>query len=421
MRKHNMPLIGDAPVKVSLLALALGGFGIGALEFLALGLLPELAQGLLPEAHQASNEQALSKASWLVSAYALGVVIGAPTLGTMAARWPRRATLVGLLSFAAFTTFASAVGPTFEFVLVSRFLSALPHGAYFGIASIVASNLLGPDKRAGAIAFVLSGLTAATVVGVPVITWVGHAAGWRSAFTVVAGVFALSAVAVALLIPEQQGTREGQSGPGWTLFGSSVTWVALGTGAIGFGGFFAIYSYIAPMTTELGRLSESWVPVSLAVIGSGMFLGNLAGGWLSDRSVKMSLYSGFGTLLVSLALLSLLGHNPVGFLIGLFLVGLAAMSLSPTMQARLLDVMADRPSLAGAMNQSAINLGNGLGAFLGGLSVAAGVGLTAPIWVGIGLTLAGLALTMAGYRLESRQKGKDTRTTKLDSKALNRA
>lgn len=387
--------------RLALLALALGGFGIGATEFIALGLLPELAHGLLPEI--SSSEAALAKAGWLVSAYALGVVIGAPTLGLVAAKWPRRRTLVTLLVVAAAATIASALAPAFEVVLVARFLSALPHGAYFGVASVVAASLLGPSKRAGAIAFVLSGLTVATVIGVPLLTSLGHEAGWRWAFAAVAGIFTLSAVAVSVAVPEQAGDRRATARASLQVFRRGILWVLLGTGAIGFGGFFAVYSYVSTFTTEVAHLSDGWVPISLAVLGSGMFIGNFLGGWLSDRSVKQALYSGFGALIVSLVLVICFARTIEGLLLSLFLVGLTAMSLSPTMQARLLDVMTDSPALAGALNQSAINLGNGLGAFLGGTVIAGGFGYVAPAWVGIGLGLAGVLLAAAGFHLETKK------------------
>ncbi len=407
-----MTLISDGPttlsparIRFALLALALGGFGIGSTEFVAMGLLPNIAQDLLPGVYAQSPEEANATAGWIISAYALGVVVGAPTIAAAAARWPRKRLLLALLVTFTLATIASALLPTFGLVLVARFISAVPHGAYFGIASLVAASLMGPGKRARGVALVLSGLTIANVIGVPAITWLGQAAGWRIAYLAVAGIFALTFVAVLLAVPWQPGDEHATMKRELRAFSRSQVWFALGIGAIGFGGLFAVYSYVAPLATEVTGLPPSLVPVVLIVFGLGMTIGNLAGGRLADWSVRRSMYVFFGILAGALVLLGFTVENPVGLFTGVFLVGASSAALSPTIQARLMDVARDSQSIAAALNHSALNIGNSIGALLGGIAIAAGLGYVAPIWIGLVLTIAGVLLALASFALD-RSRGR---------------
>ncbi|WP_308799691.1 MFS transporter [Agromyces silvae] len=403
-----MTLAADGPttswsparVRFALLALALGGFGIGATEFVAMGLLPNIAADLMPSLYAASPEEANARAGWIISAYAAGVVVGAPTIAAAAARWPRKRLLLWLLTAFTLGTVASAVLPSFELVLVARFVSALPHGAYFGIASLVAASLMGPGKRARGVALVLSGLTIANVIGVPAITWLGQAAGWRVAYLAVAAIFALTFVAVLAAVPWQPGDARATMRRELAAFGRAQVWFAVGIGAVGFGGLFAVYSYVAPLATEVTGLREALVPFALVAIGLGMTVGNLVGGRLADWSVRRAMYLFFVVLAFALVLLALTAANPVGLFTGLFLVGGASAALSPTIQARLMDVARDSQSLAAALNHSALNIGNSLGAFLGGLAIAGGLGYVAPVWIGVLLTLVGSALAVASFGLD---------------------
>ncbi|MGW9632149.1 MFS transporter [Agromyces sp. NPDC055520] len=395
--------LSPARVRFALLALALGGFGIGSTEFVAMGLLPNIATDLLPELAAQSPDEANANAGWLISAYALGVVVGAPTIAAAAARWPRKRLLLALITAFTLGTIASAVLPSFELVLVARFVSALPHGAYFGIASLVAASLMGPGKRARGVALVLSGLTIANVIGVPAITWLGQLAGWRIAYLAVAAIFALTFVAVLAAVPWQAGD------PGATMkrelraFGRAQVWFALGIGAVGFGGLFAVYSYVAPLATEVTGLPEALVPVVLVAIGVGMTIGNLAGGRLADWSVRRSMYLFFAALAAALVLLGFTASSPVGLIAGVLLVGAASAALSPTIQARLMDVARDSQSIAAALNHSALNIGNSLGALFGGLAIAGGLGYVAPIWIGLLLTAAGALLAVISFALDRRR------------------
>ncbi|MET0956861.1 MAG: MFS transporter [Cryobacterium sp.] len=400
-----------SPVRVrfALLALALGGFAIGATEFVAMGLLPNLAADLLPGLYASSPEAANAQVGWLISAYALGVVVGAPTIAAAAARWPRKQLLLALLAAFTLATIASALLPSFGLVLVARFVAALPHGAYFGIASLVAAELMGPGKRARGVAIVLSGLTIANVIGVPSITWLGQIAGWRTAYLTVAALFALTFVAVIIAVPFQAGN------PGATMrnelraFSRLQVWLALLIGAVGFGGLFAVYTYVAPLVIEVTGLPALAVPLVLVVVGLGMTVGNFVGGALADRSVRRTMYLFFAVMLAALLLLAFSAQTLAGLLIGVFLVGGAASALSPTIQTRLMDVAHDSQSIAAALNHSALNIGNALGAYLGGVVVAAGLGYVAPIWVGLGLSVLGVLLAMTTFAIDRnrRRRGVD--------------
>jgi DHA1 family inner membrane transport protein len=401
--------LSPARIRLALLALALGGFAIGATEFVAMGLLPNLAADLLPDLYASSPDAANAQVGWLISAYALGVVVGAPTIAAAAARWPRKQLLLALLAAFTLATIASALLPSFGLVLAARFVAALPHGAYFGIASLVAAELMGPGKRARGVAIVLSGLTIANVIGVPSITWLGQVAGWRVAYVAVAALFAVTFLAVLLAVPFQNGNPGATMQSELRAFGRLQVWLALLIGAVGFGGLFAVYTYVAPLVIEITGLPALAVPLVLVVVGLGMTAGNFVGGALADRSVRRTMYTFFGVMLGALLLLALSAQTLPGLLIGVFLVGGAASALSPTIQTRLMDVAHDSQSIAAALNHSALNLGNALGAYLGGVVVAAGLGYLAPVWVGFGLSVLGVALAAVTFAIDRnrRRRGVD--------------
>lgn len=401
--------LSPARIRFALLALALGGFAIGATEFVAMGLLPNLAADLLPGLYASSPDTANAQAGWLISAYALGVVVGAPTIAAAAARWPRKQLLLALLAAFTVATLASALLPSFGLVLVARFVAALPHGAYFGIASLVAAELMGPGKRARGVAIVLSGLTIANVIGVPSITWLGQVAGWRVAYVAVAALFAATFVAVIVAVPFQSGNPGATMRSELRAFGRLQVWLALSIGAVGFGGLFAVYTYVAPLVIEITGLPALAVPLVLVVVGLGMTVGNFVGGALADRSVRRTMYAFFGVMIAALLLLAFSAETLPGLLIGVFLVGGAASALSPTIQTRLMDVAHDSQSIAAALNHSALNLGNALGAYLGGVVVAAGLGYVAPVWVGLGLSVLGVALAAVTFAIDRnrRRRGVD--------------
>jgi len=375
-----------------------------------MGLLPNIAHDLLPSVYAVSPTEANAQAGWIISAYALGVVVGAPTIAAFAARLPRKKLLLWLLVAFTVGTIASALAPTFQLVLLARFVSALPHGAYFGIASLVAASLMGPGKRGQGVAFVLSGLTISNVIGVPAITWLGQTQGWRTAYLVVAAIFALTFVAVALLVPWQAGNPKATMASELKAFTRLQVWLALGIGAVGFGGFFAVYTYVAPMVTTVTGLPESSVPLVLILIGIGMTVGNLFGGWMADRDLKRGMLVFFAIFLVGLAALFFTAQSLTGLLISLFVIAAASTALSPTIQTRLMDVAHDSQSIAAALNHSALNIANAAGAFLGGLTIAAGFGYLSPIAVGAVLCVGGIALALISFGIDRSRirRGVDT-------------
>ncbi|MBB2976282.1 DHA1 family inner membrane transport protein [Microbacterium endophyticum] len=390
----------------ALLSLAIGSFGIGMTEFVVLGLLPNIAAELRPEQWAASQEETIGQAGWLVSLYALGVVVGAPTIAGSVARFPRRAVMIGLaLSLTVFNAL-TFLAPTFELVAVSRFLAGIPHGAYFGIGALVAADMLGPGKRAKGVAFVLTGLTVANVVGVPFGTYLGQQYGWRASFIVVTAIFALATIAIAVFVPYHPGQ------PGRTLraelsvFRVGQVWFSLGIGAVGFGGFFAVYSYIAPMVTDVAGMTEGFVPIVLIIVGLGMTVGNIVGGYLADRDLKAWLIRGLIAMAIVQSLLALTAGWFVALCLFAFAVGFTGAALSPTIQTRLMDVAGDNQSIAAALNHSALNMGNSLGAFLGGIVIALGWGYVAPAWVGAALALGGLVVTVVAFRVEASRRAR---------------
>lgn len=384
-----------------------------------MGLLPNLAADLLPAVWAQSHEQANAQAGWIVSAYALGVVVGAPTIAAAAARFPRKQLLLACVAVFVFGTVASALLPTFGLVLVARFVAALPHGAYFGIAALVAASLMGPGKRGRGVALVLSGLTIANVIGVPTVTWLGQVAGWRVAYLAVAAVFLLTFAAIALAVPLQPGDPAATIRRELKIFGRVQVWLALLIGAVGFGGFFAVYTYVSPVVTTVTQLSPAVVPWALVAAGIGMTIGNFVGGRAADHNVMATLFICFGVFALSLTGLALTAQTPVGLFVFLFLVGAAASALSPAIQTRLMDVAGDGQSLAAAINHSSLNIGNSLGAYLGGLTIAAGLGYLSPTWVGLLLCVPGVALALVALVLQRRSdRSEAARQIRLDEDAV---
>lgn len=379
---------------LAVFALALGGFGIGTTEFVAMGLLPDIAAGFGITEPIAGH---------VISAYALGVVVGAPTIAALTARLPRRALLLGLMVVFTLGNLASMLAPTYPTLVIARFIAGLPHGAFFGIAALAAAHLMGPQNRAKAVAHVLSGLTIATVLGVPIASWLGQALGWRSAFGLVVFIGVLTVVALWFWLPDQLRTMH-VSSPLAELGALRRPQVLLAVlvGMVGFGGMFAVYTYISTTMTDVAGLSRTLVPVALMVFGMGMVVGNLVGGRLADISVIRSLYISLGALGVLLAVFVAAAHNPWTALLVLFGIGLAGSAVGPALQTRLMDVAADAQTLAAALNHSALNIGNATGAWVGGLVIAAGYGYTAPAAAGALLAVGGLLVLTVSVLLGRR-------------------
>jgi DHA1 family inner membrane transport protein len=259
---------------------------------------------------------------------------------------------------------------------------------------------MGPGKRGQGIALVLSGLTIANVVGVPAITFLGQQAGWRVAYLAVAAIFALTALAIWLVVPLQPGDPAATMRRELTIFRRPQIWLVLLIGSLGFGGFFAVYTYVAPLVTSVAGLTPAFVPIALVAVGIGMTIGNFVGGRAADRNVLGAIFVCFGIFAVALTGIALTSHWPPAMFFFLFLVGFGASALSPAVQTRLMDVAGDGQTLAAAINHSALNLGNSLGAYLGGVTIAAGLGYLSPAWVGLLLCVPGVALAIASAVLQ---------------------
>lgn len=377
---------------LAVLALAVGSFGIGTTEFVAMGLLPDIASGLGISEPTAGH---------VISAYALGVVVGAPLIAALAARVPRKTLLIALMTVFTLGNLASVLAPSYGTLMAARFVAGLPHGAFFGVAAIVAAHLMGPQNRAKAVAHVMCGLTVATVIGVPMASWLGQALGWRAAFAVVVAVGVFNVVAMWFWLPER--LRAMRSTSPMTELGAlrrMQVWLALLVGMIGFGGMFAVYTYISTTMTDVAGLPRDLVPLALMVFGIGMVMGNLVGGRLADRSVVRALYLSMGALGVMLAIFVLASHNIITALIVLFGIGATGSAVAPALQTRLMDVAHDAQTLAAALNHSALNIGNATGAWVGGLVIAAGYGYTAPAAAGAVLAAGGLVVLTTSVLLQ---------------------
>ena len=377
------PARAPAPVWLSLTALAVGGFGIGTTEFATMGVLPEVTGDL---------GASIPDGGHLVSAYALGVVVGAPLLAVVGARLPRKALLLALMAAFTLTNALSALAPTFGTLVAARFATGLPHGAYFGTASLVAASLVPADRRARAVARVMLGLTVANVVGVPVATLLGQQLGWRSTYWAVTAIGALAVACVVRAVPAVAVLPGASPRRELGALRRSQVWLTLLVGAAGFGGFFAVYSYIAPTLTEVSGFAPSGVPVALALFGIGMTLGTELGGRLADRSVVRTIALGMSGVAVVLLAFPLTARTVVTAGISVLLIAVTGSLCLPALQTRLMDVAGDAQSLAAAGQHAALNVANAIGAWLGGVVIAAGLGYTAPALVGAALSVLGLGV-----------------------------
>ncbi|RSN11867.1 MFS transporter [Nonomuraea sp. WAC 01424] len=378
---------------LALLALAIGAFGIGTTEFVIMGLLPEIA---------GDYGVSIPTAGLLVTGYAIGVVIGAPLMTVLGTRISRKTMLLLLMGLFVAGNLLSALAPGFGVMLGGRIVASLAHGAFFGIGSVAAADMVAPHKKAGAIATMFTGLTVAYVVGVPLGTFIGQAVGWRTTFVIVAVLGLVGLVGIATLVPavpRPEGTRLRRE---LTAFRNPQVLLAMAMTVLGFGGVFAAITYIAPMMTQVAGYSADAVTWLLVLFGVGMFLGNLLGGRFADRALMPMLYTALGGLAVVLALFTLTAHNKVAAAASVFLVGALGFATVPPLQKRVLDQAHGAPTLASAVNIGAFNLGNALAAWLGGLVIAAGLGFTAPNWVGALLAAAALVLAVWSAALERR-------------------
>ncbi|AVC49037.1 MFS transporter [Rhizobium leguminosarum] len=376
------------------LALACGGFGIGTGEFAIMGLLPNVADTFSVTTPQAG---------YVISAYALGVVVGAPVIAVLAAKMARRTLLLTLMLIFAAGNISSAMAPTFESFTLLRFVSGLPHGAYFGVAALVAASMVPVHRRARAVGRVMLGLTVATLLGTPLTTFFGQSLDWQVAFFSVGVLGLLTVALIWFYVPKDRVSEEAGFLRELGAFRRPQVWLTLGIAAVGYGGMFAMFSYIASTTTEVAMLPETAVPIMLVLFGVGMNAGNFIGSWLADKSLLGTIGGSLIYNVVVLTTFSLTAANPYMLGLCVFLVG-CGFAAGPALQTRLMDVAADAQTLAAASNHSAFNIANAIGAWLGGLVIAAGYGFAATGYVGAVLSFLGLFVFAASLRLERRDR-----------------
>ncbi len=373
------------------LALAVGGLAIGTGEFASMSIMPVVANDL---------GTTLPEMGHMISAYALGVVVGAPLITIFLARMPRRLMLVGLMLMYVAGNLFSAFAPNYGMLVLARFIAGIPHGAYFGVAALVAAALAAPERRAQAVARVMLGLTVANIVGVPLATWLGQGIGWRAAFMAVAAIGLLTMLLVRIFVPR---IAAGNASPRRELgvFKRLQVWLTLLMVAIGFGGMFAVYTYVTPTLLEITHVSPWMVSLLLAVIGIGMTIGNLVGGWLADRSRVWTIFGVLVWNALALAAFTYTSANVWAAALNLFAIG-AGIAIGPAVQTRLMDVAGDAQTVAAALNHSAFNIANALGAWAGGMAIAMGLGLRSTGWVGAALALGGVVVLGVSVAIERR-------------------
>lgn len=368
-----------------LIPLTLGGFGIGMTEFVMMGILPDVAQAL---------HISIPAAGHLISAYALGVVVGAPLLVALIGSRPPQQILAWLMVLFAVGNALSAMAPSYELMLVTRFISGLPHGAFFGVGAVVAGRLAEPGREAQAVSIMFAGLTFANIIGVPIGTYLGHTFSWRIPFGLIVVVALLTVVSVRRWLPDlpARATRLRQE---FAAFTHLEPWLIIGITILGNGGFFAWFSYIVPLFTEVSGFSHNAVTFLMVLAGVGMALGNLLGGWLTDRISPLRATT---FLLVAMAAalftIPVAAHYQLPTILITMLTGALAFSTAAPIQMLMIRAAKGSEMLASSLSQSGFNTGNALGAYLGGLPIAAGLGYTSPNWVGGLLVLGGLGFAL---------------------------
>ncbi|MFD8543545.1 MFS transporter [Streptomyces sp. NPDC059649] len=382
---------------LALLALAIGAFGIGTTEFAVMGLLPDMAAGF---------GVSIPLAGYATTLYALGVVIGAPLMTALGTRFTRKQMLMLLMGLFIVGNLLTAVAPSFWLMLAGRIVSAFTHGAFFGIGAIVAADLVAPQKRATAISLMFSGLTIANVVGVPAGTMLSQQFGWRTTFYAITALGVIGLLGIIKLIPAQQAKAASRIGSELAVFRNPQVGLAMLMTILGFGGVFAAVTYLASMMTEVTGFAPSSVIWLTAIFGLGMVGGNLVSGRFTDRAMMPMLYVSMTGLALSLAAFNFTAHDKIAATITIALIGIFGFATVPPLQKRVMDQAAAAPTLASAGNIAAFNFGNALAAWLGGLVISAGLGYTAPNWVGALMTAIALGVAIFAHALERRQTGR---------------
>ncbi|MFE9256472.1 MFS transporter [Streptomyces sp. NPDC006879] len=372
---------------IGLIALALGGFGIGLTEFGIVGLLPEVA---------ADFGVTESVAGYLVSGYALSVAIGAVALTAAIARYDRKKVLLSLMVLFIAGNLISAIAPVYSVLMTGRIVAALCHGAFFGVGAVVAADMVAENRRAGAISLMFAGLTAANVLGVPLGTMLGQQLGWRSTFWAITIIGVVALAGIKLLVPQTAAPAETSLRSEFGAFRRPQVWVSIAVSALAFGGVIGGFTYIAFTLTEVSGFASTTVPWLLVLFGAGTFVGNYLGGKAADKSLNNSLIVILGLLAVVLGVFALTAQNKVMTIVSLLLMGTVGLATAPGLQLRTMKYAQDAPTMASGANIAAFNVGNALGAWLGGLALAAGFGFVSPLWVGAAVTVAGLLVLVIG-------------------------
>ncbi len=375
----------------AILALAVGGFGIGTTEFAMMGLLPNVAAGL---------GVSVPTAGHVISAYALGVVVGAPLLVAVSAKMRRKTLALMLMGLFTVGNLLSVFAQDYATLLVTRFIAGLPHGAFFGVAAVLAASLVAPGKRGRAISMVMMGLSVANVLGVPLATYVGQQFGWRWLFILVACIGVVTMAAIYAFIPNHKAQADASLRKELSALRRGQVWLTLLVGVVGFGGFFAVYTYVANTMTDVAGFAAAFLPVVVGLYGLGMVAGSYVGGRMADWSVMGSIYLMMGFIAVILVIYAATVHVQWMALLMIFVIGASGSMLIPSLQTRLLDVSPGAPTLASSLNHSALNMANALGAFVGGLVITWGWGFTAPALVGAALAVLGLGIALFSGALD---------------------
>ncbi|MFE7415741.1 MFS transporter [Rhodococcus sp. NPDC057529] len=384
---------------LGLLALAMGGFGIGLTEFVIMGLLPEVS---------ADFQVSESVAGYLISGYALSVAVGAIVITAAVTRFDRKTVLQALMVLFIGGNLLSAVAPTYEVMMGGRVLAALCHGAFFGIGSVLAADLVPASKRAAAIATMFAGLTIANVLGVPFGTFLGQQFGWRSTFWAITVIGVVALIGITALVPSVSRPTDAPEPAGLRkelrAFRNPQVWFSIAVTILGFGGMFGAFTYIAFTLTEVGGFASTSVPWLLVLFGGGLFVGNVLGGRAADKALTRTLTTVLAVLTVVLVVFALTAGSKPMTIVALFFMGAFGFATVPGLQMRIMNYAAQAPTMASGANIAAFNVGNALGAWLGGITIAAGLGFTSPIWMGAALTVAALAVLIVATALDRRSK-----------------
>ena len=382
---------------LALLALAIGAFGIGTTEFAVMGLLPDMAAGF---------GVSIPLAGYATTLYALGVVVGAPLMTALGTRFTRKQMLMLLMGLFIVGNLLTGIAPNFGIMLAGRIVAAFTHGAFFGIGALVAADLVAPQKRATALSLMFSGLTVANVVGVPAGTMLSQHFDWRTTFYAITALGVIGLLGIVKLVPAQRAKAASPIGSELAVFRNPQVGLAMLMTILGFGGVFAAITYLASMMTEVTGFAPSSVIWLTAIFGLGMVGGNLVSGRFTDRAMMPMLYVSLTGLALSLAAFTFTAHDKIAATVTLALIGIFGFATVPPLQKRVMDQAASAPTLASAGNIAAFNFGNALAAWLGGIVISAGLGYTAPHWVGALMTVAALGVAIFASALERRQAGR---------------